>query len=214
MLPKGFVVIGALLGSAGAVAYVRDTFRGRVKPNRVSYLLWSVAPMIAFAAQVKQGVGLESLMTFSAGFFPLLTLLASFANANARWRLRRFDLACGCLSAAGLVLWLVTKVGNVAILFSIASDALAALPTLVKAYEHPETEIAWPWLATCVGVSLTLLTLEELTLANSAFILYLLVVDLAIFCLVRWPSLRLARPPLARRGRRRSENARKGRNIL
>ena len=186
MLNRNFVIVGTLISTSGAFAYLWDTIRGKIKPNRVSFLIWSIAPMIAFAAQIKQGVGLESLMTFSTGFLPLLTLIASFTNKKAEWKLTKFDLVCGFLSVVGLILWLITKVGNVAIIFSIVADGLAALPTLVKAYKHPETEIAWPWLATCFGVSLTLLTLNEWTFANSGFIVYIFIVDLMIFCCVQF----------------------------
>lgn len=196
MLDGKFVILGTAIGAAGAVAYLVDTLRGRVRPNRVSYLLWSVAPIVAFAAQVGQGVGLESLMTFSVGFLPFLTFAASFVNKKAEWRSTRFDLACGALSAIGLALWLITKVGNVAIAFSIAADGLAAVPTVVKAYRHPETELAWPWLATCAGVALTLATLDKWTFANSGFILYIFAVDLAIFALVQFkPGTRAERKP-------------------
>jgi hypothetical protein len=148
MLPSSFVIIGTLIGAVGAVAYLVDTIKGKVKPNRVSFLLWSIAPFIAFAAQIKQGVGLESVMTFSTGFLPLTTFAASFVNKNTEWKVTWFDLLCGFLSLVGLVLWLITKVGNVAILFSILADGLAAAPTIVKAYRYPDTELAWPWLAT------------------------------------------------------------------
>ena len=186
MLNQNFVIVGTLIGAAGAFAYLWDTIKGKVKPNRVSFLLWSIAPMIAFAAQIKQGVGLESLMTFSTGFLPLLTLVASFTNKNAEWKLTRFDLACGILSVVGLILWLITKVGNVAIFFSIVADGLAAIPTIVKAYKYPETEMAWPWIATVFGVVLTLLTLSSFTFANSGFILYILIVNILIFALVQF----------------------------
>ena len=186
MLNRYFVIVGTLIGSAGAFAYLWETIKGKVKPNRVSFLLWSIAPMIAFAAQIKQGVGLESLMTFSTGFLPLLTFIASFVNKRAEWRVTRFDAGCGILSLLGLALWLLTKVGNVAILFSIVADALAALPTLIKAYKYPETEMAWPWLATCIGVVLTLLTLKEITFANSGFIMYIFVIDMLIFICVQF----------------------------
>ena len=166
MINQNFVIIGALIGTAGAIAYLVDTIKGNVQPNRVSFLLWAIAPMIAFAAQVKQGVGLESLMTFSTGFLPLLVFIASFTNKNAKWELTRFDFACGFLSVVGLIVWLITKVGNMAILFSIVADGLAALPTLVKAYKYPETEIAWPWLATCFGVILTLLTFKRVEICQ------------------------------------------------
>ena len=186
MLNQNFVIVGTLIGAAGAFAYLWETIKGKVKPNRVSFLLWSIAPMIAFAAQITQGVGLESLMTFSTGFLPLLTFMASFTNKNAEWKLTSFDLVCGFLSVAGLILWLITRVGNVAIFFSIVADGLAALPTLVKAYKHPETEIAWPWLATSFGVTLTLLTLKEWTFANSGFIIYIFIVDLMIYSCVQF----------------------------
>ena len=170
----------------GSVAYLVDTVKGKVRPNRVSFLLWSIAPFIAFAAQIKQGVGLESLMTFSTGFLPLTVFIASFVNKKAEWKLTKFDLFCGVLSMVGLILWLITKVGNIAITFSILADGLAALPTIIKAYKYPDTEIAWPWIATSFGVILTLFTLNTLTFANSGFIIYILIADTLIFILVRF----------------------------
>jgi len=186
MLNQSFIIIGTLIGAAGSLAYLVDTVKGKVKPNRVSFLLWSIAPFIAFAAQIKQGVGLESLMTFSTGFLPLTVFIASFVNKKAEWKVTKFDVVCGVLSVVGLILWLVTKVGNVAITFGILADALAAIPTIVKAYKYPDTEIAWPWIATVCGVVLTLLTLSELTFANSGFIIYILIVNTLIFSLVQF----------------------------
>jgi hypothetical protein len=186
MLPSSFVIVGTLIGAVGAVVYLVDTVKGKVKPNRVSFLLWSIAPFIAFAAQIKQGVGLESVMTFSTGFLPITTFSASFVNKNAEWKVTRFDLLCGFLSLVGLALWLITKVGNVAILFSILADGLAAVPTIVKAYRYPDTELAWPWLATSFGVVLTLLTLSKITFANSGFIIYIMLVNALIFSLIQF----------------------------
>jgi len=186
MLPSYFVVIGTLIGAVGSVAYLIDTIKGKVKPNRVSFLLWSIAPFIAFAAQIKQGVGLEALMTFSTGFLPMTTLIGSFLNKNAGWKLTKFDLLCGFLSVAGLVLWQITRVGNVAIFFSILADGLAAIPTIIKAYKYPDTELAWPWIASSFGVFLTILTLKELSFTNSGFIIYILIVNFIIFCLVQF----------------------------
>ncbi|MEZ4641427.1 MAG: hypothetical protein R3E31_01580 [Chloroflexota bacterium] len=186
MLSSKFVIVGTIIGAVGAIAYLIDTVKGNVKPNRVSFLLWSIAPFIAFAAQVKQGVGIVSLMTFGTGFLPLLTFVASFVNKKSEWKLTRFDIGCGVLSLLGLVLWLITKVGNVAIMFSILADGLAAIPTIVKAYKFPDTEIAWPWIASVFGVILTLLTLTELTFANSGFIIYILIVNTLIYLLVQF----------------------------
>jgi hypothetical protein len=186
MLHQNFVIVGTLIGAIGAFVYLVDTVKGNVKPNRVSFLLWSIAPFIAFAAQIKQGVGLEALMTFSTGFLPIMTFIGSFVNKKAEWKITNFDLFCGFLSLVGLALWLITKIGNIAIFFSIMADGLAAVPTIVKSYKYPDTELAWPWIATSFGVALTLLTLKELTFANSGFIIYILLVNVLIFSLVQF----------------------------
>jgi hypothetical protein len=186
MLNQNFVIVGTIIGAIGSIAYLIDTVKGKVKPNRVSFLLWSFAPFIAFAAQIKQGVGLEALMTFSTGFLPITVFIASFVNKKAEWKVTRFDLVCGFLSIVGLILWLITKVGNIAIFFSIVADGLASVPTIVKSYKYPDTELAWPWIASVFGVILTLLTLKELTFANSGFIVYILIVDALIFSLIQF----------------------------
>ena len=186
MLHPNFVILGTLIGAVGAIAYLIDTVKGKVKPNRVSFLLWSIAPLIAFAAQIGKGVRIESLMTLSVGILPLLTFGGSFVNKNAEWKLTRFDLVCGSLSVVGLIFWLITQEGNIAIAFSIIADGLAAIPTVVKAYKYPETELAWPWIATSVGVILTLLTLNQLTFANSAFIIYIFIVNTMIYIFVQF----------------------------
>lgn len=194
MLPGYFVIVGTLIGAAGSVAYLVDTVKGKVRPNRVTFFMWSLAPMIAFSAQIGQGVGLESLMTFSAGFSPLLVFIASFVNKKAQWKLTGFDLSCGVLSLAGLALWMITREGNVAIFFSIVADGLAAIPTIVKAYKYPETEPAWPWIATVTGVILTLLTLTEFTFANCGFIVYIMVMNSVIYVFVQFrPGVRARR---------------------
>ncbi len=186
MLPGYFIIIGTLAGAAGSAAYLVETVRGRVKPNRVTFLLWSIIPLIAFFAQINQGVGLEALMTFSTGFLPLTVFIASFANRRSVWKVTRFDLVCGVLSLAGLLLWMVTKVGNVAIFFNIVADGLAAVPTIVKAYRFPDTEISWPWLATIFGIILTLLAIPAFTFANCGFIVYIMVMNSIIFSLVQF----------------------------
>jgi hypothetical protein len=198
MIDPHFVFLGAFIGFAGGLSYVVDTLRGRVRPNRVSWLMWSLAPLVAFAAELQQGVGLPAVMTFVVGVNPLLVLAASFVNPDAGWKLTRFDLICGSLSAAGLCLWYVTRAGDVAILFSILADALAALPTLAKAVRAPESESATGFIAFSINGGVTLLTLRAWDFASAAFPLYICLLCLLIAVLVKVRPLRrsINRPAL------------------
>jgi hypothetical protein len=186
MINQNFVIVGAIIAAVGSLSYLIDTLKGRVKPNRVSFLLWSLAPLIAFFAEVKQGVGIQALMTFIVGFLPLTIFIASFVNKKAVWNLTGFDLTCGALSIIGLVLWFITKSGNIAIIFSILADGLAAMPTIVKSFNYPETESAWPYFTSTISAILTLLTVKVWNIANIAFPLYIVLITLVIFSLVQF----------------------------
>src|SRR4051812_25550094 len=82
MINQNFIILGAIIASIGSLSYLIDTIKGKVKPNRVSFLLWSLAPLIAFVAELRQGDGLQSLLTFEVGFLPLTIFIASFFNKN------------------------------------------------------------------------------------------------------------------------------------
>jgi hypothetical protein len=176
MLDVHFVILGAAIGSAGAALYLRDTLRGVTQPNRVTWLLWAVAPLLAFAVEVGAGVGLRSLMTFVVGFAPLLIFVASFRNPASVWQIGRLDYVCGALSVAGLVAWLVTRHGTVALAASIGADALAAVPTLQKSWRWPETETAAAYVGAAANAAITLLTVKRVTTAVVAFPIYILTV--------------------------------------
>ncbi|MBV9231877.1 MAG: hypothetical protein JOZ18_21385 [Chloroflexi bacterium] len=191
MINQNFVIVGAIIATGGGFSYLLDTLKGKVKPNRVSYVLWAAAPLIAFFAEIKQGVGLPALMTFTVGFLPLSVLVASFVNKNAAWKLSSFDVTCGALALVGLVLWFITRSGNIAIVFSILADALAALPTIIKAFNYPETESVWPYFTGAISAILTLFTLQVWTIATCAFPLYILLVTLLISALVRFQPAKL-----------------------
>ena len=179
LLAAGFNVLGG-------IDYLVLTLRGSVRPNRVTWLVWALAPLIAFAAELGQGVGLPAVMTFMVGFMPLLILVATFVNRSGAWRLGRLDVVCGALSLIGLGLWALTRVGNVAIVLSILADFLAAVPTIVKAFQRPDTEGARIYACAAVSASITLLTIHDWTFSQYAFPVYILAICIPIFGLVRF----------------------------
>jgi hypothetical protein len=193
--PK-FAILAGIIALAAAASYASDTLKGRNQPNRVTWAMWTVAPMITFAAQIDQGVGLQSIFTFSGGFGPLLVLIASFVNPNAYWRLTSFDLVCGLMSLAAIVLWAITGKGLVALVLSVVADFFAAVPTIKKSYQVPASESGYPFLLGVVAALITVLTIKEWTLADSAFGVYVLVADGLIAGLVLVPR---ARPGLRSR---------------
>jgi hypothetical protein len=189
MLDVHFVIVGALIGGAGQALYVRDTVQGRTQPNRVTWLLWTVAPLLAFAAEINAGVGLRALLTFTAGFGPLVIFTATFVHRAgttrpAVWRVSRLDVVCGALSVLGTLGWIVTRQGLVAIAASITADALAWLPTIVKSWRRPESESAGVFVGGLANSTITLLTVRRVTAPVVAFPAYTLAVAIIQLVLV------------------------------
>lgn len=183
MIPEYFAIIGAVIASLGGFYYLYETIIGKAKPNRVTWLLWGLFPMIIFVAQRIQGVEGLSWVSFAAGFTPFLILLASFLNKKAYWKTEKRDYYIMGAAIVGILLWLLTDNPNLAILFSLVADFLAGLPTLIKAYRHPETESWIAYAISTVGFGLGLLAISSYTFENYAFALYLFIMNglLAVF---------------------------------
>jgi hypothetical protein len=197
-----FVFLGAAIGAVGQTMYVVDTIRGRTQPNRVTWLLWGIAPLLAFAVEINDGVGLRSLLTFMVGFGPCVVFVASFVNPSSVWKLGPFDYACGALSVAGTIGWIVTRQGLVALGAAIAADALAGVPTLVKSWRNPESESASVYIGSFLNAVITLLTVKQLSAPVVAFPLYIAVIALLEAALVAGrlgPRLRRGPPRDSRR---------------
>jgi hypothetical protein len=175
------VFVAAFATLLATFVYVRSMFKGGAKPNRVSWLMWSIAPFIATAAAISNGVGWAALPVFMSGFSPFLIFTASFITKKAHWTLTSFDYVCGALSGLALVLWYLTKDPNVAIVFAIASDGLASIPTLTKAWNHPETEVAWPFMVGALNASTSFFASAIWTFSAYAFPAYLIVINIMLF---------------------------------
>jgi hypothetical protein len=196
MINVHFVYLGAALAAAGSLVYIRDTLRGTTQPNRVTWLLWALAPLLAFAVEVQAGVGLRALTTFIIGFMPLLVFIASFHNPAAVWKIRRFDYVCGAMSLAGTAAWLVTQNGVVGLAAAIAADFLAGVPTLRKSWSDPESETVVAYVGALLNSAILLLTVQHWTAEEVAFPLYICAitsVEILLIGLNLGPRLRQAK---------------------
>lgn len=175
---KYLVIFSAAVTLYFTLGYVKATIKGLVLPNKVTWFLWGLAPMIAFFATLSSaGFSFGQLPVFMAGFTPFLVFGASFINKKSFWKVTAFDFSCGIVSVITLLIWYYTKDPNLAIFLAIVSDGLAALPTLIKAWRHPETESITPFAAGIFTTSVGFTAVGTWNFAHLAFPLYLLLLN-------------------------------------
>jgi hypothetical protein len=183
-----WLVIGsALISISGGAAYIRDTVSGKTTPNLASWSMWALAPLIGTAAAIASGADMwATIRIFLAGFLPLLVIISSFFNRNSFWKLTIFDFVCGGFSLLALIIWGAVNSPKTAILLSAVGDGFAAMPTIVKAWRFPETETGAAYIASLLSVIMVIPSIPTWNIENSAFQIYLLVVNvLLVFSVYR-----------------------------
>ena len=162
---------GALLAVLDPIPYVRDILRGRTRPYRASWLIWSALGVLTFCAQVADGA------TWSAaavGVQAAATLLVfALSVRHGQGGVRPSDAALLLFAAAGAVGWLLLSVPVLATLFVIAGDAVGVALMLPKASQDPWSETRSSYvLASASGVLSTIAvgTLDAALMMYPAYI--------------------------------------------
>lgn len=184
MIDPRFVYLAAALAVVGAFSYIRSTLAGVTRPNRVTWSLWGVEGILAFAVEIQQHVGLASIMTLMLGLVPCVVVVASFRNPHGVWKIGVFDIACGAIAVAGLIFWAFINEPTVALVSFVVADQVAALPTVRKSWLAPETESPRIFFLGFMNCAITLFTLTTLTTAGVLFPGCILVTDLLLGVLI------------------------------
>lgn len=145
MIPEYFAYLSIPIALLSISLYIKGIILGQVKPNRVTWIFWSIAPLIGSYFSYKSGVPIPYVLgVFMAGFGCLFVVFASFLTKNAYWETTKFDIACGIISAISIIIWITTKNGILSLSFAILADFFAGLPTMIKAWKHSDTETIAP----------------------------------------------------------------------
>ncbi len=183
MLPENIIYIGVLVTLVGYFFYFKNIFYGQTRPNLVSWFLWMLGPFLGVFFQLKAGAGLSVLPVFLAGFGPLVVIIVSLIKSNSIWKISTFDIFCGFLSLLALVIYFTTRNLGISIVFAIASDFLAFIPTYIKGWRFPETETVTVYFTTIFSNILGLLIIKDWSFVIYSFGVYFIVANI-VFILI------------------------------
>lgn len=172
------VIISAFISIVGAYFYIKDTLNGKSKPNRVTWGMWALSPLIGAVAALSAHADFwATIRIFLAGFLPLLVFIASFINSKSYWKLTFFDFLCGACSVLALLVWGITSSPTLAILLAATGDMFATIPTIRKAWSYPQTETGLTYLASFVSILIIIPSIPKWNIENSAFQIYLFIIN-------------------------------------
>lgn len=183
------VIVTACISLFWISVYIKEMIHGSVKPNKVSWLIRSIAPMIATAAALYNGATRSALPIFMSWFGPLLIFITSLFTPQSYRKIEKSDYICWILSLIALWGRYMTNNPFIGTIFAIWSDFLAWLPTYRKAWTAPETESIIPYLTGILSASSAFLAFQSYHLTEVSFPIYIILFNTTIITTIKRKEL-------------------------
>ncbi|MFY9142279.1 hypothetical protein [Sulfuricurvum sp.] len=168
--------------------YAISIFRGTVKPNRISWFIWSVIGFAFWLITPQSADHVTKMLTVIFWINPTLIFVLTLIKGEyiKPDKLETFSLLVG-LSA--IVIWLIYREssGVLPTLIAIAADFCALLPTLRFVITAPDEETPLAWICFFLGSFIAVFGIEHYTLESLLLPVYMTIgAFLVVFPLIRY----------------------------
>lgn len=185
-----FLLISNILVLFAYIVYIIAIFRGKAKPHRttrfVLLLITGLAAFSLFAQGNQVAVWLAGISALMSSIIFVLTLKYGMGG----WE--RIDLLCLGIALIGIIIWRITNNPILALFSAILADFVGLVPTLIKTYHHPHTEVWTFFTLGGLGALCNLLAVQVWTVDEIAYPLYLVVVNIGLVLLIFRPQIQKA----------------------
>ena len=156
-------IIAGVLSLVGYIPYIISTVRGITRPNKATWIIWSVVGgLLAFSYLAE---GDPNTIWLPLGYFigPLIVAVLSFWHGYSEWS--RLDKICLILAFISIIPWVISDDATFTLLMNVFIDSTGAIPTLVKTYREPETEDFTAWFIFFIANTIQVVAIRQWNLA-------------------------------------------------
>ncbi len=173
-----FGLLSGILSAACYIPYIRGIIRQEVKPERASWLIWSVLTVIGFFSNLAIGATHSLWLPGIQGLGVIIVFLLSLRIGYGG--LLRRDIVTLILSALTLAIWYFTKQPLIALYLTVLIDCMGGYLTIVKAYEEPQTETPLTWALSGLAGFFAILSVGRWEVSLLLYPLYIFLVNSAV----------------------------------
>lgn len=163
-------VIAGIVALLALVPYAVSIVRGKTKPNRASWFIWTFVGLMIVGSYHASGATHTMWVAGAYVAVPLTVALLSIRYGTSG--AHSFDWLCLGLSLASIVPWWFFRSAPTALYINIFVDCLGALPTVRKALLDPQSEDRLAWLIAFLANCINLLAIHSWTPEISAYPMY------------------------------------------
>lgn len=171
-IASGLIMMGA------SVPYAIDIVKKKTKPERASWLIWTILGMIAFFSQMAEGAT-NSLWMNGLDTLAVVTIFVLSIRYGVGGLAKR-DIAALVLAGIGLILWYFTKEATFALFIVLAIDTVGSVLTVIKSHEDPGSETLISWILFGLAGLLSAISVGEFNWILLSYPIYILLANWAV----------------------------------
>ncbi|OGL94795.1 hypothetical protein A2348_04545 [Candidatus Uhrbacteria bacterium RIFOXYB12_FULL_58_10] len=188
------IIFGILAGVFSAISYppyIIAIFKGKAKPERASWLIWSVLTAMGFFTQLAVGATNSLWLPGIQGIGVIIVFLLSIRYGFGG--LLKRDIATLVAAGLTLLIWYVTDNAILAVYLTVLIDGMGAWLTIIKSYEHPESETLITWALSGTGGFFGLLAVGAYNMPVLAYPFYIFLCNFAVVAAILLGRKKLAK---------------------
>lgn len=169
-----YELIGKIAGALSFLAfvpYIVATIRGKNRPNRATWIIWSAVGVSLLASYAAAGARETLWVTVANLLAFVFVLILSVKYGVGGWTV--FDGLCLFGAAFGLLLWWWFDSPLPTLYSGLFVDLVGALPTIRKSWVQPESEDLLTWILFVAANALNLFAIREWSLVMASYPVYM-----------------------------------------
>ena len=167
-------VIAQFIFAIAILPYIISIFRETVKPNRISWFIWSIIGFAFWLITPPTADEVTKMMTIIFMVNPSIVFILTLFKGESKKpdTIEKFSLMIGI---SAIIVWYFFKddSGLLPISLAIFADFCALLPTLRFVFKTPEEETPLAWILFFLGSFLAVFAIEEQNIENVLLPLYI-----------------------------------------
>jgi hypothetical protein len=179
MLAKYFALLVGILMVAGAPPYLKDILKGKTRPERATWFIWSVLGVVAFVAQMKLHGRWSLIFVGVDAIGNILVFCLSLKLGIAGWSIT--DRIAIIIAAIAIAVSLISRQPVVALTGVILADLSGSALTIIKTYKQPESETSITWILLGTASLLGALSVGRLDWQLLLYPVYLTIATYGVF---------------------------------
>lgn len=177
-MAEWFALASGIILLAGAPPYLYDILKGKTKPERATWFIWSVLGIIAFISQASLHGGWSLVFIGIDAFGSILVFLLALKFGVGGWT--RIDKIGLVIALIGVVISLAARQPTLAIIGVVLADLAGVALTVRKTFYKPRSETAITWFFIGTASLLGALSVGKWQLDLLLYPLYLAVANYSV----------------------------------